>query len=172
MKSISPLWSALFKPAVKKQKKLAFLKAIPIFSLLKKGELKEIENIIHYRFYKKDEVIIYEKDIGCCMYIISAGEVTVLRNFDSDRQIRLATLQKGDFFGEMALLLDSERGATVVSAQDSEILAVYREELFQLFEKNSALGVKVLTKLAEILAQRLLQMNEAFEKNDLSRQKS
>lgn len=159
----SPVWSNVFRRKPEPQRVLTLLKNIPIFCTLRKPELKEIERIVHYRNYRSGEVVIYEKDVGCCMFVLQDGEVDIFSGYDKPEPLKLATLAKGDFFGEMALLLDSDRGATVVCSQDCSMLAIYREELFQIFEKHSGLGVKVLRKLAEVLAWRLKLSNEGFQ---------
>ena len=71
----------------------------------------------------KDDIIIKEGDPGREMYIIKSGSVDVVKS-DGDREIILATLSRGDFFGEMAILENIYRTATVKAKETSRLIVL------------------------------------------------
>lgn len=107
---------------------IALLKKIPIFSSLSDSELQKILNapdngIIEYGM---KETIIKESEIGECMYIVLDGAVEVLMR-GLGREITIATLRPGDFFGEQALTIVDETGrrnATVKSIQKTKLFKI------------------------------------------------
>lgn len=80
----------------------------------------------HRKIIKAGSVVFREGEPGDCAYVIERGrvEVFVLRN---GRKILLATLSSGDIFGEMALINNGVRSATVVTAEQTELICISRE---------------------------------------------
>jgi len=91
---------------------------VPIFAHLDKGSISEIARLLFLKRFGRHEVIIKEGDEGDGMYFILDGEVAVVRESDNLH----ITLKAGDFFGEIALLKDGKRTATVISKKRSEML--------------------------------------------------
>jgi CRP-like cAMP-binding protein len=148
-------WSNIFRKETKKIKNIyTVLKHVPIFQDLNKKELKAIERILHRRTYKAGEAIFNENEPGFGMYIIESGKIYI--NAGKDQKL-LAVLSEGDFFGEMALLLEIPRTASAVSHEPSQILGFFQPDLFGLLETKPRTGNKVLKCLAQIIAKRLRQ---------------
>jgi len=140
------------------------LKKVPFFRELKKGELRDFRRIIHQRYYKKNEIIFYEGEPGVGMYVIEQGKIGIYKNFDEHSKEELASLFPGEFFGEMALLDESPRSATAVALENSTILGLFRPDLFDLINRNPRLGIKILLRLSQMIAERLrLSNNENQE---------
>lgn len=164
IKKISGLWGNIFEESGPTQQNVTeILKNVPIFRELKTSEVKEIERIIHYRFFKPQEIIFWEGEPGVGMYIIQKGEVGIYRGRDTDQEEELAHLRDGDFFGEMALLNEEPRSATAVSLTNAQIIGIFRPDLFNLFERRPRFSFKVLLKLADMLASRLRKTNEELQ---------
>jgi CRP-like cAMP-binding protein len=160
MKKIDVIWGNIFKNKGDPNQDIRqFLKNIPLFAQLRKRELREIEHLLHQRQYKKDEVIFWQNEPGVGMYIVQSGEVGIFGDYNTPEQQSLARLSQGDFFGEMALLEDDNRSATAVALGDSKLIGIFHPDLFDLFERKTELGIKVLSKLANMLAQRLRKTN-------------
>jgi CRP/FNR family transcriptional regulator, cyclic AMP receptor protein len=160
MSKIDSSWGNIFKAKNSDRQTLEQqLKHIPLFSGLSKGELKEIERLIHLRQYKSGEVIFWEDEPGVGMYVVHTGEVGIYKAFGTQEQTELAHLQAADFFGEMALLEDESRLATAVALTDSRLLGLFHPDMFDLFERKPQLGVKLLAALAGMLAKRLRKTN-------------
>lgn len=153
-------WENIFEKTGKVQiKHSMILKKVPIFSDLKKSEVREFERIIHQRHYKNEEVVFYEGEPGLGMYMIQSGTITIFKDYNSKTKEELATLQSGDFCGEMALLDESPRSATAVACGDLTLLGLFRPDLFNLIERKPRLGNKILLKLSQMIAERLRHNN-------------
>ena len=160
MNKTDSVWGNIFKAKNgERQTLLQQLKHIPLFAELSKGELKEIERLIHLRRYKNNEVIFWEDEPGVGMYIVHQGEVGIYKAYGTAEQRQLAHLQTGDFFGEMALLEDESRSATAVALTDSHLLGLFHPDMFDLFTRKPQLGIKLLAALAGMLAKRLRKTN-------------
>ncbi|MEX0961693.1 MAG: FAD-dependent oxidoreductase [Simkaniaceae bacterium] len=77
--------------------------------------------------FEKDEIIFHEGDIGDYLYILVNGEVDILKR-KGDGQEKLASLQKGEYFGEMALLNQRSRTATVKCTSPVDVLALKKND--------------------------------------------
>jgi CRP-like cAMP-binding protein len=152
---MSTLWQNIFKSGGKRdqgERVLAILKRIPVFEDLSRRELASVERILHRREYESDEVVFYQEDPGVGMYIVQEGSVAIVS--EPSGQV-LAQLGGGEFFGEMALLDDSPRSATAVCKAPSRLLVFFQADLFGLVEREPRLGVKIMTRLARVIAERL-----------------
>jgi len=78
--------------------------------------------------------VIQQGDFGDKLYIIHSGEVEVLRETPGAAPARLATLRAGEYFGEMALLTDAPRQATVRSLTPLDVMVVGRTDFLALIQ--------------------------------------
>ena len=151
------MWGNIFrKQEIGKPGILTVLSNIPMFNELSKKELKSIERILHRRTYKKDEVLFNEDDPGVGMYIIEQGRINIIMGSENKM---VASLSKGEFFGEMALLSETPRTATAIAAVPTSILGFFQSDLFGLTETNPKMGNKILFKIAQMIAERLRLSN-------------
>ncbi|MCU0237646.1 MAG: cyclic nucleotide-binding domain-containing protein [Acidobacteria bacterium] len=160
MNPINSLWGNIFKERNEAcLDTCLLLKKLPLFSGLRRGELREIDRLVHRRRFKEGEVIFWEGEPGVGMYIVQEGEVGIYRDFSKCGQKELARLRPGDFFGEMALLEDDCRSATAVAGGETQLVSLIHADLFDLINRKPQLGVKLLSTLANMLARRLRMTN-------------
>jgi len=126
--------------------------------------LKEVAAIVHKREYRSGEPVFYQGDPGLGMYIVQDGEVSIAILGKDGNEQELAVLGEGDFFGELALLDESPRSANAICKTDCTLIGFFRPDLFELIEKENTLGIKIVLKLAEIVAQRLRQTDKELSK--------
>jgi len=113
------------------------LPEIPLFSKLDKEAFIHIMNTIELKKYRKEQLIIKEGDDADAFYIILSGEVKILKNID-DENIEIARLSEGAFFGEMALIGNSQRTASVEAATDVELFVMSKAMLEDIIKKYSS----------------------------------
>ncbi len=155
------LWSNIFRGKKKKDEAVeSILQQVPAFSHLEPKEISLLASIVHKREYKKGEYIFYQGDPGLGMYIILQGEVLIQYTDPDGNKKDLAILKDGDFFGEIALIDESPRSASAICRTDSEIIGFFRPDLFEIIEKYPKFGIKIVLKLAEIIAERLKRTNQ------------
>ena len=95
--------------------------------------------------------VIFEEGQPCSgMYIIQKGRVRLYKKAGQEK-VTIDVLGEGDFFGEMACLLDQPRSINAVVEEESQILVVEPGVLDELFREKSDLGIKVLDNLASRL---------------------
>lgn len=101
--------------------------------------------------YETGETIFEQGDQGLDMYLVQGGEVEVLQRMGGvDRQI--AVLERGDFFGEMALLESEPRTSSVRAISSSKLIRIDRAGLQHLLERNPEIAVRMIRKLGRRLA--------------------
>lgn len=111
------------------------LKNIPFFAELGGDDLQAVISKIQMEYFAADHVIFEEGDTGDKMYIIKRGQVQVLR----DNTI-VAVLSDNQFFGEMALVSDEPRNATLKTVTDVEVLTLDKEDFRRLLETNASIA--------------------------------
>lgn len=93
------------------------------------------------------DVVFHEGDIGNEMYIIQEGQIEILR-LGSDGPQRLALLEKGDFFGEMAILDELPRTATAVAVNDARLVEINGATFDQMLRANPEIAIRIMRKLS------------------------
>ena len=102
----------------------------------------EILESCEIRNYRKDDVILRQEDEADGMYVIKSGKVKVEMNGD-----KIATLDKGDFFGEMGMLLREPRNATITVMSEDMSAYFMTKEVYEKIKKE--VGQEVMGKLFE-----------------------
>lgn len=149
--------------------KLDTLKKIPLFRYLTYQELVKVLNITYLETYEVGAEIIKEGDSGEELYIVLAGRVLVSRSGQE-----IVELHPGVHFGEMALVDQSPRSATITAREATRLLVVQRRSFYTLIRKEPVLAVKLLWSFVQVLSRRLRETNEqvtaartALESRDL-----
>jgi CRP-like cAMP-binding protein len=125
-----------------------FLSKVSIFSLMKKEDLERIAKQTQHHFFHKGEVIIREGDRDRRLFIIMRGEVEVMKGLGSKKERRLRTLGPHSYFGEMSLIDDLVRSASVVAKGDTQILSLDQWNLHKEIEKYPAMAFELLQMLS------------------------
>jgi CRP/FNR family cyclic AMP-dependent transcriptional regulator len=128
---------------------------VPLFADLEEQDIKALMSMLTRRRYPKDSVIFFEHDPGDSLYLIVSGRVRVTILADDGREIVLAVLGEGDFFGEMSLLDNEPRSATAIAMEDTEVLIIHQKEFFSIVEKRPP----ILIKLLSVISARLRKAN-------------
>ena len=137
-----------------------FFSNVPIFDTLTRRQKLKINSLIHIRHFNKDEIVFRQDDPGVGLYIVRDGQVEVYREYVDKTRNKIASLKKGDFFGDISLLNDSPRSATVVASQKTVLLGFFKTDLLNLMDSDPKLGVRFVYQLARIVAERLRRVNE------------
>ena len=133
------------------------LENVPIFEHLTEKELSEVVRLTHERTYKKDEHVFKKLAPAEGMYVILDGGVLIT---DSDSETIFATLESGDFFGELALLDEEPRSASAISTMPSRLIGFFRTDLLTLMKRSPELGNKILLNFSRVLGERLRRTNQ------------
>jgi CRP/FNR family cyclic AMP-dependent transcriptional regulator len=139
---------------------LSFYKKIFIFQDLEEDELQMILQLTRPRFFSANAVIIKEGETGDSMYIMVEGEVNITKRLtlvldkDLPKEKRMIHLRASDgvSFGEMALLENDTRTATVTALTDCRLLELNRDDFLGFIREHSATGCKFMLRLAQLLS--------------------
>ena len=99
------------------------------------------------RRYADGEVIVRQGETGDCMYVVQAGCVEVVRT-EGNRDVLVAVLEAGDFFGEMAIFEREVRSATVRARGPVRVLTVDKRTLLRRFQRDPSLAFTILQTLS------------------------
>lgn len=108
--------------------------------------------------FKKGHVLFHEGDEGEDMYIIQAGRVAIKKKVPHG-ETTLATLEKGDFFGEMAILERMPRSAGAETVEDSDLIVINGETFGDMIKANPEIAIRMLRKYSI----RLRETNKQIE---------
>lgn len=103
--------------------------------------------------FKAGEYIFQEGELGRDMYIVHQGQVEILQRLGGEKEQRLGVLEKGDFFGEMAILEDMPRTASARALTDCTVVRVDAATFDQMLRGNPEIAVRMLRKLSRRLRQ-------------------
>jgi CRP/FNR family transcriptional regulator, cyclic AMP receptor protein len=133
-----------------------------IFEDLTKTQLELIASICNERHYQADDVLFEENTPGDEMYIIADGEIQILVDpslideNESGGAMVIATLRRGQSFGEVALVDEGLRSASArCSRQDTHLIVIPRDKLMLLCDTYPQLGYKLMRNLAADLAMKI-----------------
>lgn len=124
---------------------LPILKKIPLFANLDENLHKEIIQHIVLMYYPAKYTIFKQGDAGDALYLLKSGQVKVLNEpkEEGDLPRTVAEIGEGGFFGEMALISDVPRNATVQTVVDSEVFILNCDDFKKLLETNPELAEKI-----------------------------
>jgi CRP-like cAMP-binding protein len=131
-------------------KDVEVLKGIPLFAKIDPAKLKLLAFTSEYLQFVAGDELCGQGDPGDAAYIILSGEADVLVDTPRGR-LKVATLHRNDIIGEIAILCDVPRTATVVAASELETLRISKENFFQLVTQFPQIGIEVMAELASRL---------------------
>jgi HEAT repeat protein len=129
--------------------RVLFLKRVRLFANLSPGDLKQIAATLEERLYTDGETIVELGDPGDEMYIITSGEVSVLG--DGGRE--LARRKAGDIVGEMAIISQQPRMATMVAQGEVRALCIAQKQFEGILRERFEISMAVMRELCTRLRQ-------------------
>ncbi len=124
------------------------LKRVPLFSGLERRDLESIAKTLHERTFKAGDTIATEGESGVGFFVIEDGEAKVTVGGEEKGKLR-----SGDHFGEIALIGDTDRTATVTAESELKCWGMTFWEFRPLVEENSQIAWKLLQAMAKMLSQ-------------------
>ena len=120
---------------------------VSIFAFMKKKDLQKIAGLARVQTYKKGDIIIREGERDGRFFVIVNGMVDVIKGLGTQNENRLATLGPYSYFGEMALIDDMVRSASVKANEETLLLSLDHLNLKQEIQKYPALAIELLQML-------------------------
>jgi CRP-like cAMP-binding protein len=107
--------------------------------------------LVRERSFPKGSVIVFEDDPGDALYLVARGQVKVVLIGEDGREVILSVLGEGNFFGEMSLIDEKPRSATVIAMVDSIVLVLRREDFQARLRTSPEIAIALLRELSRRL---------------------
>lgn len=162
MSDQNPLWHNLFRRHKSREQQIADLwMQTPIFNGLSRRRCLSMAREMHLRTFKSGERVFAQGEVSVGIALVLSGRVKI-----SSGQQTLAEASPGDFFGEIALVMDDTRTADAQALEDTELVFFLRPNLNELVDEKPREGAKVLKNVAQVLAQRLKKTNDLLSQRE------
>ena len=139
------------------------LKRIYLFSNLNDKEIEKISAICKPESFPRGKLIFAEGNPGDKLYFIVKGSVRVSKKIRAGNEQVLATLQAGEFFGEMALIDEVGRSADVWAEDASELISISKNDFATLIFREKDIATSLLWNIIRTLSSRLRETDEKFK---------
>ena len=122
------------------------LQRVPLFADLNKREVQQIARLFKERRFADGETVVKEGSGGAAFFVIESGEATVFIGGKAH-----TTLKSGDYFGEIALIDEGTRMATITASSELLCYGITYWDFRPLVEANGVVGWKLLQRMAKML---------------------
>lgn len=140
--------------------KVEFLARVPLLSFLNKRELKRIAELAEVQTYGPGQVVFREGDRDGRLFVVAGGEVEVIKDLGKEHSKRLRLLGPYTYFGEMAIINDLVRTASVRAVGEVTLLCLEGWNLRQELEKHPFMAVELL----QVLSRRIVDTERRLMK--------
>lgn len=125
-----------------------FLRKVPLFHDLSDNHLRKLAKHLREREYAADEVILEQGKMGVGLFIMVNGEARVVREQVDGATFELDRLHRTDFFGELSLLDDAPRSATITAVTPTKCLALEKLLFLDEISSDPEMAIAMLKTLA------------------------
>ena len=139
------------------------LKGVPIFSKVEQAKLKLLAFTSERMTFNAGQELFHQGDQGDAMYVILGGVADVLIDTPGG-QITVAELKKNGFVGEIAILCDVPRTATVIATEQLVTLRIAKELFFRLVTEFPQMAVEIMRVLAQRVEKTTADLRDANNK--------
>jgi CRP-like cAMP-binding protein len=149
-----------------------FLRKIDVFKNFTENELRVLSKFLHLRKFGQGETIFNQSERGVGFYIIYSGYTDIVvgshdvgpTKGDEREADHILTLEKYEYFGELALLQEnSERNASAISRRGCELLGLFKPDVDELINTYPLIAAKVLQSISLIVANRLFSLTREVQ---------
>ena len=129
----------------------AFLRRVPLFSALNEHQLDTLAAGSARRSYPKGRTIVSEGEPSQSLYILLAGRAKVQRSDSEGKEVIITVLGSGEFIGEMSLIDDAPRSASVITLEPCEFMAVGKDAFKAMLAQSPEVSMNVMRGLVRRL---------------------
>jgi CRP-like cAMP-binding protein len=131
-----------------------------IFQGLSDGELAQLAQHCKMVSYPAGKIICSEGEKGCEIFVLARGKASVVVNRGTKKETKIGMISQGEIFGEMSIIEDVPRNASLITDVASKLVVINRKEFDNLLNKNSHLGKIVMHNIALGLSKKLRRLQE------------
>jgi CRP/FNR family cyclic AMP-dependent transcriptional regulator len=127
------------------------LKSVPMFATFSQDQLQALVAMIMRRNAPRGSAVMHEGDVADCLYVVISGRLKVMVGEADGKETILSIIGPGEFFGEMGLIDDNPRSASVVAIEPCELLSLTRRDFRKCLVENLGLAMAVMRVLVRRL---------------------
>ena len=116
--------------------------------------------------YKEGEVVVRQGEVGDCLFAIQEGKLEVVKEHKGRPEVRIAILDKGDIFGEMAIFEQQVRSATVRALTEARVLTVDKRTFIRRVQEDPTLAFNLVRMMSHRIRSMSDQAGEKRNKDD------
>lgn len=139
------------------------LRRVPLFCSVETAKLKLLAFTSERTCFSPGQSLIKQGDMGDCGYLILEGDADVMLDTESG-PVKVSGVGRNDFVGEMALLMDQPRTATILARTEVATLKITKESFFQLVEDSPKIGIEMMRILAHRLEATTADLSRARQR--------
>jgi CRP/FNR family transcriptional regulator, cyclic AMP receptor protein len=132
---------------------LELIRRVPLFSMLTEEQAASVADAVVKRRFKRGDSIVEQGMKTNALFIILTGRARVVTSDSRGREVILATLQPGDYIGEMSLIDNEPHSATVRAEIQTDVLVLGRQEFARCLPENTSMAYAVMKGLVQRLRQ-------------------
>lgn len=132
-----------------------FLIDIPLFDELSSTELKIVARHMNYLEIKPRDILFKEGDSGNYMCFVVNGTLDIIKQTSSKKEVVISSLARGRSIGEMSVIDNAPRSATVKARSSVTMLVLNQSGFDTLLEKEPQIGIKILKSIARLVSMNL-----------------
>jgi CRP/FNR family transcriptional regulator, cyclic AMP receptor protein len=121
------------------------IRSVPLFASLDDDAAVELRNLLRTQDVSSDTKLFRAGDAGDAMYLIESGRVRISITDADRKEIVLAELARGDYFGEMAIIDGKQRSADAIVIEDARFAVLSRESFLRFIESNPIVALEMLS---------------------------
>jgi CRP/FNR family transcriptional regulator, cyclic AMP receptor protein len=127
------------------------LRAVPLFSSVPDEQLRTLAMVVTRKSVARGATVMVAGDLTDSLYIILSGRLKVMMSDAEGKEVILSILGPGEFFGEMGLIDDSPRSASVVAIEPCELLSIAKRDFSKCLSDNFEMAMAVMRGLVRRL---------------------
>lgn len=143
---------------------VGMLKRVPLFSGVEPAKLKLLAFTSDRVSYNAGQTLFHQGDEGDAAYVILSGTADILVDSDTG-QIKVAELEPNAIVGEIAILCDVSRTATVMAKERLEALRIKKEHFLRMLKENPEMTIEIVRVLADRLSATTAELSAARSRN-------
>ena len=121
------------------------IRSVPLFGSLDDEAAGELRSLLHTRNVGTGTALFRAGDDGDAMYLIESGRVRISVTDEDEKEIVLAELARGDFFGEMAIIDGKKRSAGATVSEDARLAVLSRDNFLRFIRNNPMVALEMLS---------------------------
>jgi CRP-like cAMP-binding protein len=130
---------------------LDLIRRVPLFAMLTDAQAGTVANAVVKRRYKRGDKIVEQGKKSNALFLMLTGRARVISTDNRGREVILATLQSGDYIGEMSLIDNEPHSATVQAEIQTDVLELARVDFARCLPENTSMAYAVMKGLVQRL---------------------